>query len=118
MSYVSNMYCDRYWITVLPKLCIKDKPLRQWGAGLIKSALPKALEYVKSEGRYVKENVDAWSYFEGKWDDYLKLRNIQTGETDPVFPHTYGVEERDDFYKSVSYDGWGGASGHDSPMIA
>lgn len=34
------------------------------------------------------------------------------------FPKKYGVKERDEFYKSVSFSGWGGASGHDAPMIA
>ena len=28
------------------------------------------------------------------------------------------MKERDKFYKSVSYGGTGGASGHDAPMIA
>ena len=33
-------------------------------------------------------------------------------------PEKYGIPERDAFYKSVSFAGWGGASGHDAPMIA
>ncbi len=28
------------------------------------------------------------------------------------------MAERDAFYKSVSFDGWGGSSGHDAPLIA
>ena len=36
----------------------------------------------------------------------------------PTFPEMYGVVERDRFYKSCSFAGTGGASGHDAPMIA
>ncbi|XP_046855156.1 protein ADP-ribosylarginine hydrolase-like [Xenia sp. Carnegie-2017] len=38
--------------------------------------------------------------------------------SEPTFPVTYNIPERDAFYKSVSYAGWGGSSGHDAPMIA
>ena len=34
------------------------------------------------------------------------------------FPSAFGIAERDAFYKSVSFDGWGGASGDDAPLIA
>ena len=57
-------------------------------------------------------------YFERSWKDYLDLRNLTSGEIEPVFPDAYGVEERDKFYESVSASGWGEASGHDAPMIA
>ena len=57
-------------------------------------------------------------YFECRWKDYLNLRNLTSGETEPVFPDAYGVEERDKFYESVSASGRGGGSGHDAPMIA
>merc|ERR1712226_146259 len=50
---------------------IQEKPLKSWGAGLM-STLPKALEYIKKENRFVKENVDAWPYFTEKWTEYLK----------------------------------------------
>ena len=53
-----------------------------------------------------------------KWTSYLELRKIIDGETEPEFPKDYGIAERDAFYKSVSFSGWGGASGHDAPMIA
>ncbi len=36
----------------------------------------------------------------------------------PLFPTPYGVVERDRFYRSLSSAGWGGASGHDSVLIA
>lgn len=40
-----------------------------------------------------------------------------TGAT-PVFPDPYGPEEREKYYKHLSYSGWGGSSGHDSVLIA
>lgn len=58
------------------------------------------------------------SYFQDQWEKYLKLRGILDGKSAPTFPKPYGVKERDQFYTSVSYQGWGGSSGHDAPMIA
>lgn len=57
-------------------------------------------------------------YFTEKWQAYLSLRGITDGVSDPVFPDQYGVEERDEIYKSWSFRGWAGSSGHDAPMIA
>ena len=58
------------------------------------------------------------AYFTDHWTAYLKTRGISDGQSDPTFPDSYGIQERDKFYKSLSFDGWGGASGHDAPMIA
>ena len=64
-------------------------------------------------------HMEAWSYFEEHWNDYLKLRNLTTGKSDPVFEDhdVNSIKERDAFYKSLSWSGTGGASGHDAPMI-
>ena len=64
--------------------------------------------------------MDNWSYFETHWRDYLALRQLTSGKTDAVFEDhdVNSVKERDVFYKSLSYSGTGGASGHDAPMIA
>ena len=99
---------------------IQGKPLPAWGAGLIET-LSKAKEFVKKSGRYVEDNLEAWDYFESSWINYLLIRQLSSSSSeikDPVFPPDYGVEERDKFYKSLSYSGWGGSSGHDAPMIA
>lgn len=58
------------------------------------------------------------NYFENHWRDYLALRQIESGETDAVFPSDYDVEARDVYYKSISFSGWGGSAGHDSTIIA
>ena len=50
--------------------------------------------------------------------EYLKLRGIESGVSKPTFPEVYGVVERDRFYKSCSFAGTGGASGHDAPVIS
>ena len=57
-------------------------------------------------------------FFTTKWTAYLSERGITSGKTDPKFPENYDVKARDEFYTSLSFDGWGGASGHDAPMIA
>ena len=85
--------------------------------GLLRT-LELAKQYIERVGRDVQENRETWSYFEKKWIEYLKLRGIESGVSKPTFPEVYGVIERDRFYKSCSFAGTGGASGHDAPMIA
>lgn len=96
---------------------IQSKPLREWGRGLL-DTLDLAWVYVESTKRDVKENKKHWSYFRDMWTYYLKCRGILDGKSEPKFPTLYGVPERDAFYEHLSFDGTGGASGHDAPMIA
>lgn len=49
---------------------------------------------------------------------YLELRGLSSGTSPVLFPEQYGPAERDEAYKSFSFSGWGGSSGHDAPMIA
>ncbi|XP_053912595.1 ADP-ribosylarginine hydrolase isoform X1 [Cuculus canorus] len=92
-------------------------PPPAWGKKLLE-LLPRAKVYVKESGFFVEENMGQWHYFEEKWEKYLAERGISDGVSLPTFPSNYGVEERDSFYTSLSYSGWGGSSGHDAPMIA
>ncbi|XP_056391774.1 ADP-ribosylhydrolase ARH1-like isoform X1 [Hyla sarda] len=96
---------------------LNRKPTHEWGKELL-DVLPLAKEYVKSAGRDVSQNMNAWSYFEEQWRSYLGKRGILNGTSLPIFPEQYDVKKRDEFYASVSYSGWGGSSGHDAPMIA
>lgn len=98
---------------------VQQKPLCEWGAGLLDS-LTLAKKYVKScKDIYVEENVKAWGYFENKWKCYLRLRNILDGRSKPHYPPDFiSVKKRDQFYTMMSFNKWGGASGHDAPMIA
>ncbi len=38
--------------------------------------------------------------------------------TDPIFPEVYGVEQREEAYHSFSINGWPGALGVDSVIVA
>ncbi|NXK17390.1 ADPRH hydrolase, partial [Arenaria interpres] len=96
---------------------VNGVPPRAWGKRLLE-VLPQAKAYVRDTGFFVEENMEQWHYFEGRWEKYLAERGISDGVSLPAFPAKYGVEERDSFYTSLSYDGWGGSSGHDAPMIA
>jgi ADP-ribosylarginine hydrolase len=96
---------------------VQKKPLNEWGRGLL-DTLELAWQYVEDSGRDVAQNKKAWSYFKEKWMDYLTLRGILDGQDEPTFPKVYGIKERDVFYKSLSFSGTGGASGHDAPIIA
>jgi len=90
-------------------------PMIKWGQQLMDDALPKCIAYLKENGRCWDEylaNNSSLTYFEEKWRDYLKLRKLETGTSQPVFPDKYGVAERDSFYKSISFSGWGGSSGY------
>ncbi|XP_064389201.1 ADP-ribosylhydrolase ARH1-like [Halichondria panicea] len=110
-------YLGAMAVALFVSYAVQKKPLKEWGAGLIVT-LEKAWEYIENEGRDVEENRGAWDYFKKSWTDYLSLRGITDGISKPKFPDTYKVSERDKFYKSVSFAGTGGASGHDAPMIA
>ncbi|KAG7463842.1 hypothetical protein MATL_G00180930 [Megalops atlanticus] len=96
---------------------VRGKPPLEWGRGLL-DILEKAKEYIKQSGHFVEENLEKWDYFETAWRNYLELRGILDGKSEPQFPEHYGVKERDVFYKSLSYSGIAGSSGHDAPMIA
>ncbi|NXC05350.1 ADPRH hydrolase, partial [Orthonyx spaldingii] len=96
---------------------VNSVPPLAWGKGLME-VLPRAKAYVQKSGFFVKENMEQWYYFEEQWKKYLAERGISDGVSSPTFPPEYGVEERDSFYASLSYSGWGGSSGHDAPMIA
>uniref|UniRef100_UPI00398E6788 ADP-ribosylhydrolase ARH1-like n=1 Tax=Pristiophorus japonicus TaxID=55135 RepID=UPI00398E6788 len=96
---------------------VNGKPAVSWGKGLME-VLDKAKNYVEKADHYSAKNLAAWSYFEDQWNKYLQERGIVDGVSKPTFPKQYGVLERDTFYTSISYAGWGGASGHDAPMIA
>jgi len=110
-------YLGSFASALFVALSVKEVPLKRWGSILI-GLLPKVWDYIVEQGRDVQENLKHWAYFSDQWIKYLKFRNLESGDSDPLFPENYGVKERDVFYKSVSFKGWGGASGHDAPMIA
>ncbi|KAH0624920.1 hypothetical protein JD844_032849 [Phrynosoma platyrhinos] len=96
---------------------VNRKPTHEWGKGLM-DVLPKAKAYIQKSASFVEKNLEHWNYFENQWNKYLEIRGISNGKSPPSFPEIYGVKERDEFYTSLSFSGWGGSSGHDAPMIA
>ena len=104
-------------VALFTSYAIQNKPLIEWGIGLLE-AVEKAEKYIEKQGRDVPENKMEWPYFKTEWQKYLKLRGIEDGKSMPVFPEDFDVVKRDKFYKSVSFSGVGGASGHDAPLIA
>lgn len=97
---------------------IEDYPPITWGHLLMTDALPKAKKYLEDCGRDWKHIQMDMSAFENQWKRYLKIRQIEDGKSEPVFPKEYGVAERDQFYTLWAYNGWPGASGDDSVIIA
>ena len=110
-------YLGSFASALFGALSIVRYPLQKWGR-LLLDLLPKVLLFVKSQGRDVQDNKENWSYFETQWKSYLEKRNILNGKNEPLFPKIYDVKDRDEFYNSLSFSGWGGSSGHDAPMIA
>ena len=114
-------YLGSLAVALFVSYSVQKRPIREWGAGLLHT-LETAKQYVIEHSPQTdhKEHLDNWGYFEQHWKDYLSLRQLTTGETEPVFEDhdVSSVRERDAFYKSLSYRGTGGASGHDAPMIA
>ena len=95
----------------------QGKPLVEWGIGLMQT-LDVAWKYIEKMERDVRENKGGWDYFKNSWERYLTDRGIGDGKSGPNFPTPYGPKERDRYYASISFSGWGGSSGHDAPMIA
>jgi ADP-ribosylarginine hydrolase len=101
---------------------VQGVPVDDWGRLLVTDALPKCYEYLKTSKRdydSYSANEAVFKYFEKQWQDYLALRGIaEPGHGPAKFPETFGVKERDQYYKSISFSGMGGSSGHDSVIIA
>ncbi|KAH3856514.1 ADP-ribosylhydrolase ARH1-like [Dreissena polymorpha] len=110
-------YLGSFAAALFTAYSIQSKKIREWGKGMM-DLLPKVQDYVKLVNIDVEKNLEAWGYFKTQWEKYLAERGITEGDSDPTFPAIYKIKERDEFYKSVSFAGWGGASGHDAPMIA
>ena len=99
-------------------LAIENIPPKKWGYILLNDLLPRSekyLENAKRDWEIIKKDMKR---FKNQFEDYMKIRGIEDGNSEPTFPEKYGVKERDEFYKKWSWAGWGGASGDDSCIIA
>jgi len=102
---------------IFTAFAVEGIEMELWGKLLIDN-LPKAISYLKHVGRDVDNYSDGIKYFENSWKLYLTKRAILNGGK-PEFPYDYeDVVYRDKFYKTLSFDGWAGSSGHDSVIIA
>jgi len=98
---------------------LEQIPIKMWGNLLMTDLMPRIEMYLQYTVRDWESEIKGdLQEFKQYFNDYLVLRNITNGQNDPVFPAKYGVVERDEQYKQWSYRGWGGASGHDSVVIA
>jgi ADP-ribosylarginine hydrolase len=103
----------------LTAFAVRDEPVVSWGRKLVDEVLPLAYVYLERSGRDFESYADSLRAFEEKWRAYLAKRHIDMPERlAPRFPKQFGVDERDKFYKSVSFSGWGGSSGDDAVLIA
>eukprot|EP01091_Cochliopodium_minus_P016112 TRINITY_DN5933_c0_g1_i2.p1 TRINITY_DN5933_c0_g1~~TRINITY_DN5933_c0_g1_i2.p1 ORF type:complete len:382 (+),score=123.40 TRINITY_DN5933_c0_g1_i2:59-1147(+) len=105
------------------KLALNNIPPTHWGYKLMEiiPQLEKYLEENYDEETY-KNNIGASGYFIEKWENYLTLRKLTKEDVLKgdclVFPSNFDqVEERDIYYKTLSFCGWAGASGHDASII-
>lgn len=89
-------------------------PIKLWPAILITEVMPLTLEYIKNSNREVNLNMKNTEFFIKSFKDYIKLRNLPENLNDdkePIFPKNYDqILEREHFYKSISFKGWGGGS--------
>jgi len=100
---------------------IQGIPVVEWGRKMIKEVIPKCITYLQDSKRDFEKysDKDHLTYFTKMWNQYLENRKIsKENENIPIFPSEYGIIDRDDFYKSISFSGWGGSSGHDSVIIS
>mmetsp|Transcript_15854 Transcript_15854/g.22076 ORF Transcript_15854/g.22076 Transcript_15854/m.22076 type:complete len:425 (-) Transcript_15854:662-1936(-) len=112
-------YLGAYVSALFTSYAIQGVPVLQWGSRLI-DTVPAVTDYLKASGRNVTENLDAMHSFVDSWKNYLKLRkNDSLTCTSADFPASHNsVAERDKFYHSLSWSGWGGSGGNDATIIA
>jgi ADP-ribosylarginine hydrolase len=115
---------------------IENIPVVSWGRKMVKEDLPKAYKYLETTKRDIEHYQKSLHNLEQAFKDHLQLRDIwEDDKTKATFPAKFDVKARDgtiqgnigdpvltytiiEYYKSISYDGWGGASGDDSCIIA
>ncbi|KAH3743918.1 protein ADP-ribosylarginine hydrolase [Pelomyxa schiedti] len=97
---------------------LQGVPLYEWGWRLLEVVEENAKAYIRLANREVERNLTSFDYFIRKWTEYLRWRKITKGATGASFPLVWGIPQREAFIKWVSFDGWGGSSGHDAPLIS
>lgn len=96
---------------------LEDIAVKDWGSCLIDALNRHVYPYLQKRRQW-KEYQKELFLFEGKWRRYLKKRGLQFSSNDPIFPLEWTSRERDIFYRGLSLEGVGGASGDDATIIA
>ncbi|CAF1310293.1 unnamed protein product [Rotaria sordida] len=87
---------------------LEDKPINTWIKSLIQ-ILPYLQHHIQSQqGSHLTHYIKSWSSFEKFWKDFIIRQDVNIKD----------MEERDNFYRSLSHAGWPGSSGCDSIAIA
>jgi ADP-ribosylarginine hydrolase len=115
-----NGFMGAFVSAAFTALAIENIPPRRWGFILINDLIPQCRDYLQNEAKRDWEAIDRdMDKFTKVFSQYLKERSIlEDGDSEPKFPENYGIKERDAYYKKWSFDGWAGASGDDSVIIA
>ncbi len=115
-----NGFMGAFVSAAFTALALEDVPVRRWGYLLINDLIPQCRDYLQNEAKRDWEVIDRDMHkFTQTFSKYLQERQIlDDGDNEAVFPENYGIKERDAYYKKWSFDGWAGASGDDSVIIA
>lgn len=106
---------------------VQGKRLPEWGVGLLKTlemadsyiAKKRPLQPLHIDEYSIRKNITNSSFFRSKWETFLEFRNLLDGDAEPQFDQKeVEIKKCDELYRGWSFDGVGGASGHDAPMIA
>jgi len=99
---------------------VRDKDPRIWGWKFVNEVLPVAKRILEDSKKMI--DAKSWRHFEDAWRKFLQQRGLETEQqckkNQPRYPIKFGVKERDNFYKMISYRGSPGSSGHDAAIIA
>lgn len=98
---------------------LEEIPLNEWPYELLEDIIPRALNYFKKDGRDALVFEKDYINFVDSWKAYLNDRKLTSRTSIPIYPNEFQDPlYRDDFYKKYSYNGWFGASGDDSVIVA
>lgn len=111
-------YLGAVTVALFASYAIQRVPLEHWGMKMLNS-LRDVMTYVEStQSPNMEQHKKNADYFERQWCNYLLERNLFNGYGPAIFAEDYNVMKREKMYKTISYSGRGGSSGHDAPMIA
>lgn len=111
---------------------IRGLPVREWGHEMMTTVVPLVEQLFEQVPELAHEanNTREMHAFVQKWTAFLELRELPRpgvpvdrgtylrAAPKPVYPEGFDELARDKYYTSLSFSGWGGASGDDCTIIA